>query len=256
MSKCILSLLLALFWLLPAQAQTDSWQAWLYEAGTGVMTRVTETGEVQTFTLPRPAGFDQYPQQVAVGHNGSPFAYIVYNSVSFQAQVVVSSSESILGTFNLPLTISDTFEFNVSETIFNDDNTALAFGYSLDSGGWAIAVMDTQTGAPVTSLHSDDPLLAVLGVPADYGLTPVVRRFAGREVIFTLVPTGTEISVHYDSYIWNLDDNSLTASPAFPSLFSDTFSPTGITVLAVYDERLTNHSAEFTFFQANALHIY
>jgi hypothetical protein len=240
----------------PAAAQGESWTAWLFDGATGVMTRVNEAGEVDSFALPLPPGFDRYPRRAAVGHGGTPFAYVVYNSVTFQGQLVVSGRDGLQAAFSLPLTTADTFEFNAGENVFNDDNTALAFGYSLDGGGWAVVVVDTRTGGIAHTLRADDTLVGVLGIPGGYGLTPVVRRFLGREVIFTLVQSGTEGAAEYDSYAWNLDTGALAAHPGYPGLQADTLPSTGETVMALYDARLPNESDSFIFFQANTLHVY
>ncbi|NWG18008.1 MAG: SH3 domain-containing protein [Chloroflexi bacterium] len=241
---------------LPAAAQGETWTAWLFDGATGLMTRVSETGEQEAFVLPLSPGFDRYPRRVAAGHGGAPFAYLVYNSDTFQGQLIVSRRDALQAAFSLPLTLGDTFEFNAGENVFNDDNTALAFGYSLDGGGWAIVVMDTRTGGIAHTLRADDPLVGVLGIPGGYGLTPVVRRFLGRDVIFTLVQSGTEGAAEYDSYAWNLDTGALIAHPGYPALQADTLPSTGETVMALYDARLPNQSDSFIFFQANALHVY
>lgn len=257
MVKRIVGLILLLLWAFPVGAQTNNWTAWLFDGETGQMTQVDETGEVSFFFLPMPDGFDTYFRRVAVGHGGSPVAYIVYNSTTFQGQLVVASEDGLLTSFNLPLTISDTFELNAGEELFNEDNSALAYGYALDGGGWGIIVLETRLNGTVTNtLLSDDTMVETLGIPGDFGLTPVIRQFAGQSVTFTLVLSGTEVIPEYDSYTWNLDTNTLTTNAAFPSLDADVFPATGETVMAFSDDRLPNQSAEFIYFQANALHAY
>lgn len=257
MVKRIAWLILLLLWAVPAQAQTGGWSAWLFEGETGQMTQVDETGEVSFFFLPMPDGFDTYFRRVAVGRGGSPVAYIVYNNTTFQGQLVVASSGGVLTSFSLPLTFSDTFEFNTSEELFNEDNSALAYGYALDGGGWAIIILETRLNGTVTNtLRSEDTLVQALGLPGGFGLTPVIRQFAGRTVTFTLVQSGTEVIPEYDSYTWNLNTNTLTTNAAFPSLDADIFPATGETVMAFDDSRLPNQGSSFMFFQANSLHVY
>ncbi|MBI5671655.1 MAG: SH3 domain-containing protein [Chloroflexi bacterium] len=242
---------------LPAAAQGDGWTAWLFEGATGQMTEVSDSGERSFFFLPKPPGFDTFFRRVAVGHGGSPFAYIVYNSATFQGQLAVASRDGLLTSFNLPLTVADTFEFNPSEDLFNEDNSALAYGYSLDGGGWAVIVLETwQNGAVTNQLRSDETRVEALGIPAGFGLTPVVRQFAARMVTFTLVQSGTEAASRYDSYTWDLNTNTLTLNPAFPGLDADMLPATGETVMTLNDDRLPNQGASFMFFQANSLHVY
>jgi SH3 domain-containing protein len=241
--------------LIPVGAQGAVWTAWLYD--TGHMTEVNASGVVvEDFTLPLPAGFDRYPNRAAVGHNGSPVAYVVYNSTTFQGALVVSQRDQIIASFNLPLTISDSTEFVADASLFNEDNSMVALGYSLDGGGWGLIVLDLRSGAVSYTLRYDAPLVAALGLEAGNGLTPTVRRFNGRVVTFSMVQSGTEGQSHYDSYDWNIDSNGLTLNPVFPSLDADTFAPTGEVIMSLADERLPNHAADFTFFQANTLQVY
>lgn len=258
MRKIAVWLLILVVWVWPAQAQTAGWMAWLFDGETGVLTQVRADGTGSTLLLPMPPGFDTFFRRVAVGRGGGPFAYIVYNNTSFQGQLAVAdSSGSVLTRFNLPLTLSDTFEFNTGEELFNEDNSALAFGYSLDGGGWAIIVLETRLNGTVTAvLRSDDVLAGMLGLPGGFGLTPVVRQFVGRAVTFTLVQSGTEGQPYYDSYTWDLNANTITMNPAFPSLDADTWLPTGETVMSLSDDRLPNQSETFIFWQANTLHVY
>jgi hypothetical protein len=252
----LLALILALY-TAPAYAQDGGWIAWLYDPADGRMTQVDASGTaLQDFSLPIPFGFDRYPQKVAVGHGGSPFAYVVFNSTTFQGALVVSQGAELLFNSNLPLTFSDSTEFIADESIFNDDNTALALGYSLDGGGWGLIVFDLITGTVTYSIRHDTPLVSVLGLPSGFGLTPVPRRFVGRDVTFTMIQSGTEGAAEYESYTWNIDTSNLTQNLMFPSLDSDMFPPTGEFIMSLPDERLPNDSDNFIFFQANTLHVY
>jgi Bacterial SH3 domain len=255
--KWLLILAILLLGVVPAAAQSTGWTAWLYDYSSGHMTEVNDSGAVlDDVALPLPGGFDHYPNRAAVGHNGSPFAYVVYNSATFQGALVVSQRDSITAAFNLPLTIADSTELVADEYIFNEDNSLVALGYSLDGGGWGLMVLDLRTGAVSYTLRYDAPLVGALGLEAGYGLTPVVRHFNGRVVTFSMVQSGTEGQSHYDSYDWNIDSGSLTLNPVYPSLDTDTFAGTGEVVMSLADERLPNHSADFTFFQANTLQVY
>lgn len=241
--------------MIPATAQGAGWTAWLYDAGH--MTQINDTGDtLEDFILPLPPGFDTYPQRVSVGHNGSPIAYVVYNSSTFQGALVVSQRDKIAATFNLPLTIADSTEYIADESLFNEDNTMFALGYSLEGGGWGLIVLDLQSGNVSYSVRYDAPLVAALGLPAGNGLTPVIRHFSGRDVTFSMAQSGTEGQSHYDNYDWNIDSGSLTLNPVYPSLDSDTLDATGEVIMSLADERLPNHAADFTFFQANTLQVY
>jgi hypothetical protein len=251
------TLILCSLAIFPTTAQNGGWTAWLYNAADGHLTQVDDTGAVRTdFTLPLPIGFDLFPQKVAVGHGGSPFAYVVSNSATFQGALVVSQGAALKYSFNLPLTFADSSEFVADESIFNEDNSALALGYSLDGGGWGLLIFDLTSGTVAQTIRHDTPTVAVLGLSSNFGLTPVPRRFVGREVTFSMIQAGTDAAPQYDAYSWNIDTGDLTQNLAFPSLDADTFPPTGEMVMSLPDDRLPNHSADFTFFQANTLHVF
>ncbi len=251
---CCAVLLLSAF---STSAQGAGWVSWLYDYATGHMTEIDNTGAVlDDFALPLPAGFDHYPNRASVGHGGSPVAYVAYNSQTLQGALIVSQRDTMIATFNLPLTISDSSEFVTDSSLFNEDNSLVALGYSLDGGGWGLIVLDLRTGAVSYTLRYDDARVALLGLQAGNSLTPVVRRFSGRIVTFSMVQAGTEGQSHYDSYDWNIDSGAIAINPVYASLDSDTFFGTGEVIMSLADDRLLNHAAEFTFFQANTVQVY
>lgn len=247
-----------LLWVaLPVHAQNGSWTALLYDPANGGITAVSADGQVMdTFTLPLPQGTDSYPSHAATGHGGDPFAYVAYNSQTYQGVLVVTHRDQIAAQFPLPLTVADSFQFVADESAFSEDNRDVALGYALDGGGWGLIVLDTLTGQVVNSIRSTDPLVGVLGLPESFGLTPTVRRFANRTITFNLIPSGTEGAATYEGYDWSLDTNTLTNNQVYASLDSDTFPLTGEVVMTLTDGRLENQSANFTFFQANSLQVY
>ncbi len=235
------ALLLAAFLSLSAvgaQSTTDSWVATLYNPVAGRLTQVGSSGAVLAeWTLPLPPGFDRFPNRVTVAPGGSLFAYVPYNSSTFQGTLTISDRERVIIPFNLPLTVSDSLEFPGSEWAFNADGSAFALGYLLEGGGWGLIVLNLSTGAVDHTLRSDDALLGILGLPTNQ-VVPVPRRFAGDEITFSLVPYGGDSLSRGDSYLWNLLTNNVTLSPAFPSLDGDTFSLTGEVVISAADDRL------------------
>jgi len=158
------ALLLAAFLSLSAvgaQSTTDSWVATLYNPVAGRLTQVGSSGAVLAeWTLPLPPGFDRFPNRVTVAPGGSLFAYVPYNSSTFQGTLTISDRERVIIPFNLPLTVSDSLEFPGSEWAFNADGSAFALGYLLEGGGWGLIVLNLSTGAVDHTLRSDDALLA------------------------------------------------------------------------------------------------
>lgn len=244
---------------LPAHAQTagTNWQAQLYEPNTGTMYTIDSSGQVaDSFTLPLLAGFDHYPATVAVAHGGSPLAYVAYNSTTFQGVLIVSQRDRLLASFNLPLTLSTSFEYIADESAFNDDNTRVALGYSLEGGGWGIIALNLLTGNVDYSVRSDEPTAAAMSIANTPGLTPVIRRFSLQTVSFNLVISGTEAGSTLKAYDWNVATNTLSLNSIFSSLDSDRFANTDEMVMTAADTRLENQQASFPFFQANSLQVY
>ncbi len=242
---------------LVVRAQAGGWTAWLYDPAAGSLTQVAENGAVlDSFTLPMPLGFDRYPNRAAASADASLFAYVVYNSVTYQGMLVVSQRDQQRTAFALPLTLSDTTEFVADASLFNESSTALALGYSLDGGGWGVIVLDLTNGRVTATIRSDTPTVALLGLPGTLGLTPVVRRFAGRTVTFTLAQAGTQDAGQSMGYDWQIDTGDLLANPVYGSLDADTFWLTGEVIFSQADERLANQAALFPLFQANTLQVY
>lgn len=242
---------------LAVQGQAGGWTAWLYDPADGSLTQVAENGAVvDVFTLPMPLGFDRYPNRAAASADASLFAYVVYNSVTYQGMLVVSQRERQRAAFALPLTLSDTTEFAADASLYNESSTALALGYSLDGGGWGLIVLDLTSGSVTATIRSDTPTVALLGLPATPGMTPVVRRFAGQTVTFTLAQAGTQDVGQRMGYDWQIDTGDLLANPVYGSLDADTFPLTGEVIFSQADDRLANQAASFPLFQANTLQVY
>ncbi len=257
MRKITVMLLVVLAGVMPAGAQNNDWTAWLYNQSIGQMIQVNQAGVVvDSFTLPLPAGADSYPLSIAAGYGGRPLAYVAYNSQTFQGVLTVSNRDQIAAQFALPLTYSDGFELVADESVFKEDNSQVVLGFALDGGGWGLVVLDIVTGQVVETIRHNAPLISVLGLPDNFGITPVVRRFIGSVVAFNLVQTGTEGSASYEGYDWNLDTGAVTSNPVYASLDSDTFPSTGEVIMALSDERLENNDAEFVFFQSNTIQVY
>jgi hypothetical protein len=250
-----------LLWLAPVRAQS-SWQVWLYDPADARMTLVNETGFVQDVVLPVEAGFDLLPQRVAVAHGGSLTAYTIANSRDFRTLLFVANPDGAFTSASLPADspaatiLADSLQYVANEFVFDESNASLAIGYSLVNGGWEISVRATGNLLELQRLRSNDPLVTVLGLSSQQGITPIVQRFQERTVIFTLIQTGTEGASQYSSYRWNLDTNAVTADIAYLTPDSDTLAATGEVVMSLHDERLANTRDNFIFFQANSLHVY
>ena len=245
--------------LLPAQAQVVAakWAVKLYEPTKGRLDTIDSSGQViDTFALPLLTGFDHYPSRVAVGHGGSLLAYVAYNSSTYQGVLISSQRDRLLASFNLPLTTATSMEFVADDSVFSDDNSRVALGYSLDGGGWGLIILNLLNGAVDYSIRSDMPTVAALGIANTPGLTPVIRQFSLQTVTFNLVLSGGEAGSALKAYDWKVDSNDLTLNPVYTSLDTDRFSDTNEVIMTAEDDRLQNQKVAFPVFQANSIQVY
>ncbi len=240
-----------------AQAQEAVWSVWLVDAPTGQMTQVDRDGALlDLYTLPMADGFDRYPTRVARSSLNGLTAYVVYNSTTFQGALMIAQRDQMLLTLRLPPTFSDSTEFVADGSLFNADASRLALGYSLEGSGWAIIVVDLRTGSIIYTLRHDMPTVGLLGLSAAPGITPVVRRFDGAVISFTLVDAGTGGPGPYLSYDWNFENDELLTNPAWPSLDADVLRATGEVIMSLPESRLPSQPNDFPLFQVNSLQVY
>jgi hypothetical protein len=247
--------LVAAGWLAPVVAQGTDWAAWLFDPAAGRMIYVTgASGAVDAVSLSLPAA-DYTTGRVAVGHGGSPFAYIASNAEGV-ARLVVADRAQIRFQYELPSSYADSLEFSAGSAPFTADDSAFALGYSLVQPGWEIIVMDIRTGAIPYTLRSSDPLAVNNRLDSRFGVTPVIREFNGDRVMFTLVLAGTEGAAQYQSFTWHLGSDQLIANDVYPALDAARLPATGEVIMALPDERLPAAPESFPFFQANTLHVF
>jgi hypothetical protein len=240
----------------PIQAQTSGWLAWLYDPSSGSMTQVAENGTVlDSYVLPMPAGLDAYPQQIAIAPSGSPVAYVPYNQMTFESQLVVAVRDQIAYQDDLPPILAESTEFIGGTVLFNESGTQFALGYALEEGGWAIRVLDLLANQNSYSLSSNNAVVAPLRLPSGTGQTPVIRRFNGTTITFNLIEAGSAQMMFETAYDWDTQSDVITANPGFLSLYGDTFPLTGEVINPQQDQRLNGSFGSFDMGQLNALQV-
>src|SRR5690606_35358794 len=89
------------------------------------------------------------------------------------------------------LSAEDTFRFN-------ETTNALAFGYSMEAGGWQIVVLDLATRQITLTLRGGSPLAQRAGIPTQ--ATPIIQHYQSGQVIFSVLAENAESGI----YIWDL----------------------------------------------------
>jgi hypothetical protein len=245
--------------IVPLRAQETLWTAWLYNPANGNMTLLDDRGAVlDGFILPLPKGYDFYPFEVGVAHDGTRVSYVAMASQSGarQVRVVDTNKHELIADYEL--TTGGGVGFIAEEgNHFNESGTALAFAYSQKQGGWQIAILDIQSGLVTLSLRSASPAVTVATLPVDAGITPIVQRYSRGKVMFTLVQIGAaEGPLERGSYTWDAVANTIRADSMYTSLDYDVFEPTGEVIMSAFEGNLPNQNDRFRSRQMNVLVVY
>ncbi len=228
---CIFSLCISL------QAQSETWLAWLYNAESGEMFQVDGEGFItRQIELPLARDYEGYPAQVGVSTLGNRVAYVVQDVVdAFDRLLVYDTAQEQLNLdFPFENVLFDSLDFGRDHSyLFNEHESALAFGFSLESGGWQIHILDLRSGFSALILRSDAPNL---DLPIDMGITPIVRLYDGSQVIFTLVEPTEDALVTHGSYRWDTSNNQVIETPSRPALNDDFFPPSGDVAMVLDDD--------------------
>jgi hypothetical protein len=256
----LLTLSILTLWIYPAHAQEgpDSWSAWLYDPLSGRLVLIAADGSLaHEFTLPVSQGFNLLPYNVAVSRSGSLMAFIAANSDTSERQLIVYEPGTMTQrlSVNLPPIQVDSLSIRADMYVFNEADTGLAVGYLLADGRSQIDVYDLTTGAVAYSLPNAGPVI-LSNEAGGQGTIPVVQRFEGSQVIFSLVPAFTEGQPEYSSFGWDVLANSVDIVSVNYTLDNDTLASTNEVIMAAPYPQLPNHSDLFAYFQTNALAVF
>ncbi|MCC7451670.1 MAG: hypothetical protein IT324_29955, partial [Anaerolineae bacterium] len=224
----------------PVSAGGQRWSAWMFNPDNGQLLLLTDLmGSMpETLTLPMPAGYNQYPRNVAISRDWHYMAYVVTNTTTGRRMLNVYDRNMARAAFGypLPVTIGDSLDFVANEFVFNETSTALAFAYSLGDQGWEVKVFNLAAGAGIPTLRHDNPAALAQKIDSRFTL-PVVQRFRGPEVALTVIRLATEGSDRYPNYTWNVTTGQIAPGSAYPSLDLDTLPTTDETISAASDSR-------------------
>jgi hypothetical protein len=254
----LLTISILTLWTFTANAQ-DSWSAWLYDPLSGNLVLIAADGSLANeFTLPVSQGFNLLPYNVAVSRSGSLMAFIATNSDTNERQLIVYEPGTMTQrlSVNLPPLQVESLSIRADMYVFNEADTALAVGFLLADGRSQIDVYDLTTGALAYSLPNAGPVILTNEAGGGQGTIPVVQRFEGSQVIFSLVPAFTEGQPEYSSFGWDVLANSVDIVPLNYTLDNDTLAATNEVIMAASYPQLPNTSDRFAYFQNNALVVF
>lgn len=241
-------------------AQASNWSTWLYNRDNGRMLRIDANGTIlEDITLPLLQNHPVYSYNVAVSHDGNLISYTVYSPDMFTTQFLTYDIrvDDIIQTYSPGRITGDSIDFLGIANAYNDFDTAFAYGYAVEGAGWQIVVLDYPGRREAFRLRSTDSIVTAAGVPADLLWTPVVRRYTGTEITFSMIASGTEGQPEYDAYVWNTVLGNIQKSIAYPTLMSDSFNPSGEIISPALDERLGNQINTLPIpYQLNSIQVY
>ncbi|MFN8375006.1 MAG: SH3 domain-containing protein [Anaerolineae bacterium] len=244
--------------LLPVQAQSSLWTAWLFNQTAGTMTLVNDAGvALDTLALPTVQNYVTFSDRVAVSPDGRYMAYTLTDDATFNTAGLLYDREA-----NVMQTLYPSGSEQVgysslwraaSSHLFTE--AGFATGYSVRGGGWRLLVQ--LYGGGIVSLDSNNAVVVTLGLSAQDGITPVVQYFTGTTVTFTLTLTGADSTAPLQTYVWDYLSGTIQSFAGTPLSDMDVLPTTGEIISASLDANFPNHAQDFTLFQqANTLHIY
>jgi len=254
----LISVVYLLVWYTALDASGADWSAWLYDPESGHLALVYGDGTVtRDLYVPLSQGFNQLPSNVAFSHDGLLLAFVAGNSDTGERQLVVFDTAAQVQKLlvNLPVLRADSFAAGSPERAFNDNNTLLAFGFATDDG-WRIDVYDLTTGTVVYTLF-DEATTGYEVVGEGGPLLPVIQRFEGTRVTFSLGIVGTDGYYRASSFVWDFLTSSLLPAPEYFQLDTDIFAPTGEILMSADAPDLLNQAEGFfANSQRNALYVF
>lgn len=228
-----------------AQNSRD-WTAWMYNPGDGSITQIAPDRRiVGALYLPLPQAYNTYGQRIVVSPGGRYIAYSAYDSTAAELNSQLFVYDVPLGSIIFGYDLADAlltgfdsvtgFHITPDSAAFDEVNGQFAFGY-LRKGGteWRVMVGDLSNSTEFTSLNSSSASAVISG-----DVVPVVRRYDGQRVTFTMVPqSGATIGGVYPAFDWNIGTNELIENGAYATFESAVLPATGEYVHVMRDDTL------------------
>jgi len=253
MRRIVLGVLLCLALVLvaaPANAQAQSdWSVYLFNSANPQLVRVYADGRQVTYDLGLPEGVFLNPFDMAFTHDGERLAYCMQlppsesNGGQPSSQVVIRDLANAVDLHVIDL--GPVMGCRLS--MFSADDTQLAAGTinyfpgAQDAAGegpvWQLFVIDVASGQPVDLVNSTSSPLFESEPVARGAFLPDARYFDNNQIVFSLLPYGTEGLADYPTYLWQLADGSVSTIEHWGKTSTDALA-TGELIWIDYDAAL------------------
>lgn len=232
---------------LPAAAQEAPWTAWLYDAETGQVMLVDESGTVvRDIQLPLAQAFNAYGPSIVVSPSGAQVLFSARDTsaTTLNAQLFVYDTriESLVAAYPLSQdTLATNVQMNASGAIFDEAASRVALGLYMAGAAtgapaWHIVILDYRIGETIATLVSSDTPVTALNIRGE--VVPLIQRHEAGAVSFITVPYNTPYMVEYPAYTWNMDGGTVEEDTRYVSAGTHILPATGEAILPMYDERL------------------
>ena len=253
MRRIVLGVVLCLTLVLaaaPADAQELSdWSVYLFNSANPQLVRAYADGTQVEYDLGLPAGVYLNPFDMAFTRDGNRLAYCMQLPPSDPSAGQPSSQVVIRDLVNaVDLQIVDLGPvMGCRLSTFSADDTQLAAGTinyfpgmpdaPVDVPVWQLFVIDVASGQPVDLINSNSSPLFQSEPVARGAFLPDARYFDNNQIVFSLMPYGTEGLADYPSYVWQLADGSVSEIAYWGKTSIDSLS-TGELIWVDYDDSL------------------
>jgi hypothetical protein len=261
-----IALLLSFFLLIHLSHAQDSWIVWLYDAQSGEIYLVENTGAVQiSSVLPVPTAFVSYSlsPNLAVSLDGQRLAYSISGTNAEEQHIDAFTVYDIANdrvnfTFEPPQQ-AETDSLLFSNIAWNSTGNIVAYAYawgtSEEEQGWAIKVFNAIDGREISELTNTSPYFENQPIRIAPFLLPVLQVYGEATLGFNLVPyQAYDASIELDNYQWDIVTGRVNRTNRAPRLTGDTWQATGETLSPMLDERI-NYDANLAPY-TNALQVY
>ncbi|MCA0454358.1 MAG: hypothetical protein LCI00_10325 [Chloroflexi bacterium] len=219
----------------PVQAAESAWAAWLYESTSGRVIQVDSAGGVLADFVLRADPGSVYSREIAISADG---VYVAYSAAGFAGvflNIFDLTTNAVMYSYRLPDNAVTSLEFSGSPFNYANGNSTFAFGYAAGDEAWRLLSVEMET-YQATILAEGDPPMSSFEASSGQVL-PLVMHNRGGNIAFMMIPPGTDGMAHYDGYLWNVENGTVTPSDTYITPDSDTLGLTDESVSAVADER-------------------
>jgi hypothetical protein len=261
-----IALLLSFFLIINLSQAQEAWRLWLYDAQSGDIYLVENTGAVQiSAVLPVPTAFVNYSlsPNLTVSLDGQRLAYSISGTNAEEQQIDAFTVYDIANdrvnfTFEPPQQ-AETDSLLFSKIAWNSTGNIVAYAYawgtSEEDQGWAIKVFNAVDGREIAELTNTSPYFENQPIRIAPYLLPVLQYYGEASLGFNLVPYQTyDFNIELDNYQWDIVTGRVNRTNRAPRLTGDTWQATGETVSPMLDERI-NYDARLAPY-TNALQVY